>query len=83
MIQILRNLMRQILTGPDGQTHDLGRWSWVGSFIAVVLAAVGNWYHKAEIDLQSLATALGTVAGAHGFALWAKRDTEPKKTDES
>lgn len=72
------SILRDLLTGVDGATHDLGRWSWAGSFVAVVGAAVGNWWHGAVIDVQSLATALGIVAGAHGAALWAKRDTEPK-----
>ena len=69
--------LKDLMTGADGLTHDLGRWSWVGSFIAVVAAAVGNWWHSAIVDVQQLATALGIVAGAHGAALWAKRETEP------
>lgn len=72
------SILRQLLTGADNATHDLGRWSWAGSFLAVVAAAVGNWWHGLALDLQGLATALGVVAGAHGAALWAKKDTEPK-----
>jgi hypothetical protein len=72
------SIVKQLLTGIDGITHDLGRWSWAGSFIAVVVAAAGNWWHGLALDVQALATALGIVAGAHGAALWAKKDTEPK-----
>ncbi len=72
------SVLRQLFTGLDGVTHDLGRWSWAGSFFAVVAAAAGNWWHGVAIDVQALATALGVVAGAHGAALWAKKDTEPK-----
>lgn len=72
------SILRQLFTGADNATHDLGRWSWAGSFVAVVAAAAGNWWHHAVIDLQALATALGLVAGAHGAALWAKKETEPK-----
>lgn len=71
-------MLRDLLTGIDGQTHDLGRWSWAGSFLAVIAAAGLNWWHGAVIGLQEFATALGLVAGAHGAALWAKKDTEPK-----
>jgi hypothetical protein len=72
------NWLRQLVTGVDGKTHDLGRWSWAGSFLAVVAAAAGNWWHGLAIDLVALGTALGAVAGAHGAALFLKRDTEPK-----
>ena len=71
-------VLKQLLTGVDGVTHDLGRWSWVGSFAAVISAAGANWWHGVAIDVQGLATALGIVASAHGAALWAKKDTEPK-----
>lgn len=72
------NIVKQLLTGVDNETHDLGRWSWAGSFLAVVAAALGNWWHNAILDLMALAQALGVVAAAHGAALWVKRDTEPK-----
>lgn len=71
-------MLRDLLTGVDGETHDLGRWSWAGSFVAVVSAAGANWWHGAVIDVQGLATALGIVAAAHGAALFAKKDTEPR-----
>jgi hypothetical protein len=70
-------LLRDLFTGRDGQTHDLGRWSWAGSFLAVVAAAAGNWWHGVAIDVVALGTALAAVAGAHGAALWAKKETEP------
>ena len=72
------SILRDLFTGVDGATHDLGRWSWAGSFAAVVAAAAGNWWHGVAIDLVALGTALSGVAAAHGAALWAKRDTEPK-----
>jgi hypothetical protein len=72
------NILRNLFTGQDGVTHDLGRWSWAASWAAVVAAAGANWWHGAAIDLTAFGTALCAVAGAHGAALWAKRDTEPK-----
>jgi hypothetical protein len=72
------NILTQLLTGADGQTHDLGRWSWAGSFVGVVAAAGANWWHGAAIDLMALAQAFAVVAAAHGVALFAKKDTEPK-----
>lgn len=69
----------QLITGKDNQTHDLGRWSWVVSTLSVIAAAGLNWWHNTVIDVAALAQALGTVAGAHGLALWAKKDTEPEE----
>jgi hypothetical protein len=70
--------LRDLMTGVDGVTHDLGRWSWAGSWAAVVSAAGANWWHGAAIDLMQLGGALCAVATAHGAALFMKRDTEPK-----
>jgi hypothetical protein len=72
------NWLRQLLTGADNQTHDLGRWSWVISMGSVIAAAGANWWHGSTVGLRELAEALGVVAATHGVALWAKRDTEPK-----
>jgi hypothetical protein len=72
-------ILRDLFTGLDGMTHDLGRWSWAASWAAVVGAAAANWWHGAAIDIASLGGALCAVATAHGAALFFKRDTEPKQ----
>lgn len=77
----MRELFRQLVTGKDNQTHDIGRWSWLVSLLSVVGAAISNAAHGLAVDLVSLATALGAVAGAHGISIMAKRDTEPCKGD--
>lgn len=74
------SIIQHLFTGTDNNTFDIGRVSWAASFLAVVGAAGINSWHGALIDLQGLAIALSAVAGAHGAALWAKRDTEPKPT---
>lgn len=70
--------LRDLFTGIDGVTHDLGRWSWAVSLVSVIGAAGMNWIHGAVIDLQSLANAIGVVVAAHGASLFMKKDTEPK-----
>lgn len=70
--------LKQLLTGKDGQTHDLGRWSWVVSTASVIGGGVWNALHAGVIDLMQLAQAIGLVVAAHGGALWAKKDTEPE-----
>jgi hypothetical protein len=75
----MKEVFKHLVTCADGCSHDLGRWSWVISMAAVLAAAGFNGFKSNEIDLVALATALGAVAGAHGLALWAKKDTEPKE----
>ena len=72
------NIIKHLLSGMDNATVDIGRVSWAASFLAVAAAAGANWWHGALIDVQAFATALSIVAGAHGAALWAKKDTEPR-----
>ena len=72
------SILKHLMSGMDNATVDIGRVSWAASFLAVVAAAGANWWHGAVIDVQALAVALSAVAAAHGAALWAKKDTEPK-----
>jgi len=69
--------LNQLLTGRDNQSHDIGRWSWVVSLLTVIGAAISNMVHAGVIDLIQLSGALSAVAGAHGVAIMAKKETEP------
>ena len=60
----MRNMIRGLFTGKDNKTHDLGRWSWAGSWAAVTGAGAWNAVHGATVDLMQLATALGAIAVA-------------------
>ena len=73
----MSQVVKDLLTGKDGVSHDLGRWSWVACFFAIVAATVSNMVHGQMVDVVQLATAFSIVAGAHGAAIWAKKDTEP------
>ena len=77
MTQKLRDWFVKLMSGKDNTTPDLGRYSWLLSMIILVSAAVYNGYNKNEIDLEKLAQGLSLIVGAHGIALWAKKDTEP------
>jgi len=69
--------LSDLLTGIDGQTHDLGRWSWAISLGAVIAAGLHTAWHG-TIDLIAFGTAIAAVVAAHGAALGFKKDTEPK-----
>ena len=72
----------QALTGKDNQTPDIGRWSWLICVFAIIGAAAWNARNGSQIDLVSFATALSIIAGGHGAAIWAKKDTEPSPSAE-
>lgn len=81
-------ILRDLFTGLDGQTHDLGRWSWAGSFLAVVAAAVGNWWHGLALDVQALARSSllkahnrgDHAAAGRAFAMWNKAKVKGRLT---
>lgn len=76
MAGVVIQALRDLVTTSDGVTHDLGRWSWVGSFVAVILDAIGQACGLRLPSVTELAAALGAVAAAHAGALFIKRQTE-------
>jgi hypothetical protein len=75
------NWLKQLVTGRDNVTHDLGRWSWIGSFLAVLGHTAWSLWHGLQVPVTDLGNAIATVTGAHGLALWAKKDSEPEPKD--
>ena len=70
--------IKDLFTGIDGQTQDMGRWSWAICTGGVLAAAASNSWHGATIDLMGLGAALTGVAAGHGYAIAKKADTEPR-----
>ena len=71
-------VLREIFTGIDGESHDLGRYSWAGSFLMISLLAIWHELRGVAVDLTVLAAAYGATAAAHAGALFMKRSTEPQ-----
>lgn len=69
--------LKDIVTGADNETHDIGRWSWIVSLFGVIGVVCFNIYHGAIVDVLNMSQALGAVVLAHGGALFAKSKTEP------
>jgi len=69
--------IRQLITGRDNQTHDLGRYSWAISTAAVLAHDACQLHAGAAVSVRDLAIALAAVAAAHGVALGLKASTEP------
>ena len=69
--------LRDLVTGKDGKTWDLGRLSWAGCSAAVVVLAGWQEAHGTTVPLRDLALSLSGIAVTHGAALGLKASTEP------
>lgn len=70
--------LTDLLTTADGVTHDIGRWSWLGSLISINALAIHEVWSGKPIDFVAFGTGVAAIVTAHGAAIWAKKDTEPK-----
>ena len=73
----MRKVFNDLLTGKDNETYDIGRVTWLLGTIAVI-ALAGYEVMRDNVNLRELAEALGIISGAHGAAMYMKKDTEPQ-----
>lgn len=73
----MKTILKQLLTGKDNETYDIGRVSWMLGIISVIVIAFYEVMHS-SISLRELAESLGIVSGASGVSIMAKKDTEPQ-----
>ena len=72
----MKEFFKQLLTGKDNETYDIGRVTWLLGILAVISLAIYEVMHT-TISLRELAEALGIVTGASGASVMMKRETEP------
>jgi hypothetical protein len=72
----MNDVLKQLLTGKDNVTYDIGRVTWLLGFIAVISLAIYQVMYS-TISLREVAEALGIVTGASGAAVAMKGKTEP------
>ena len=72
----MKDVLRQLLTGKDNQTYDIGRVSWLLGILAIIGVAAFEVVNG-QVSLRELAEALGIVSGAGGASVMMKKDTEP------
>jgi hypothetical protein len=73
----MNKILNDLLTGKDGQTHDIARWSWMISMLAIIVGAGIELYQSTNVSLREFAESVGIIAGAHGAAVMLKKDAEP------
>ena len=64
-------ILKQLLTGKDNQTYDLGRVSWLIGMVAVILLAGYEVMHS-TVSLRELAESLGIISAAGGASVAMK-----------
>lgn len=70
--------LRDILTGKDGITHDIGRWAAVASILTglgLQIYAVG--WRGQPFDMLAFGGGIGALAAGIGALLKLKEGTEP------
>ena len=73
----MKDILKQLLTGKDNATYDIGRVTWLLGTVAVI-ALAGYEVVRNNVNLRELAEALGIVSGAGGASVMMKKDTEPQ-----
>ena len=73
-----QKVFRDLLTGVDGKTHDIGRYLAVGGG---VWGIGGSMYdvlaNHVHFDMQAFGVGMAALAGGIGALLHLKKDTEP------
>jgi len=72
----MNDIIKQLLTGKDNTTYDLGRVSWLVGMFAVILLAAYEVLHG-TVSLRELAESLGIVSAAGGASVAMKQKAEP------
>ena len=73
----MKEILRQLLTGKDNTTYDIGRVTWLLGTIAVIALAAYE-VSTSQINLRELAESLGIISAAGGASTMMKKDTEPQ-----
>jgi len=73
----MKTFLKQLLTGKDNETYDIGRVTWLLGTVAVIVLAAFE-VSTSQISLRELAEALGIISGAGGASVMLKKDTEPQ-----
>lgn len=73
----MSEILRQLLTGKDNETYDIGRVTWLISLIAVIALAFYEVMNN-SVSIRELAESLGIVSAAGGASVAMKGKTEPE-----
>ena len=72
----MSEIIRQLLTGKDNTTYDIGRVTWLISLVAIIALAFYEVMHN-TVSIRELAESLGIVSAAGGASVAMKQKSEP------
>ena len=73
-------ILKDMFTGIDGQSHDLGKYLWVLSVLAgIVYAGVDLFVLHSKFDITQYGIGIGTLLGAGGAMLSTRSDAMVKR----
>lgn len=72
----MNDILKQLLTGKDCETYDIGRVTWLISLLAIIALAFYEVMHN-TVSIRELAESLGIVSAAGGASVAMKAKTEP------
>ncbi len=74
------SMLRDILTGIDGTTHDLGRWlGAAGGSTGIALTVYDVVVNHVHFNMLEFGTGMAALAAGVGAMLKLKESTEPKE----
>ena len=76
----MNELLKQLLTGKDNATYDIGRVTWLVSLVAIIALAFYEVMHN-TVSIRELAESLGIVSAAGGASVAMKSKTEPENNN--
>ena len=74
----MKQYTKELLSGKDNNTLDMGRVTWGASFIAICVVAGATILTGGAVGIAELGIALATIAAGHGAAIKLKSSTEPE-----
>ncbi len=72
-------MWRQLFTGADNKTYDLGRVLWAKASLAFVFLSGWEILHGGHFDPMAWGGGMAAVLAAGGAALGMKSNTEPNQ----
>ena len=70
-------IMTDLVTGPDGITHDPSRWLWIIGISVFVIFVGYSVYKTGVFDMANFGIAYSALLGSGAAAVKIKESTEP------
>jgi hypothetical protein len=73
----IQALIKDCLTGKDGESYDVGRLLWILGVLAFIGLSIYSLCNKGTFDPMNWGTGYGAILGGGGAGIGMKSKTEP------